>query len=231
MSNGFEALAPYAADIKQKARDKAAQDEKEQKARQKIASETEQFLRTMRKTGVKSASSLRLSSSLDEKDIDFSKAMKMAGVEPLGEDKRVRHAKKTAAPVPSQTIADNRQVLEDSLSDELDSVEFLESEDGLAFRRPGVGPDVPRDLRRGRWSVVGQIDLRETLARSESVRVHIPVGVIAVKAVGESSFAVSAYCKPRGGRVCRRGRKSAHRSQQKRSNNCSFSYSHLLVHY
>ncbi|HBZ58984.1 MAG TPA: DNA mismatch repair protein MutS [Sutterella sp.] len=113
----------------------------------------------MRKTGVKSASSLRLSSSLDEKDIDFSKAMKMAGVEPLGEDKRVRHAKKTAAPVPSQTIADNRQVLEDSLSDELDSVEFLESEDGLAFRRPGVGPDVPRDLRRGRWSVVGQIDL------------------------------------------------------------------------
>jgi DNA-nicking Smr family endonuclease len=71
----------------------------------------------------------------------------------------VRHAKKPAAPVPSQTIADNRQVLEDSLSDELDSVEFLESEDGLAFRRPGVGPDVPRDLRRGRWSVVGQIDL------------------------------------------------------------------------
>jgi hypothetical protein len=135
MSNGFEALAPYAADIKQKARDKAAQDEKEQKARQKIASETEQFLRTMRKTGVKSASSLRLSSSLDEKDIDFSKAMKMAGVEPLGEDKRVRHAKKTAAPVPSQTIADNRQVLEDSLSDELDSVEFLESEDGLAVGR------------------------------------------------------------------------------------------------
>ena len=159
MSNGFEALAPYAADIKQKARDKAAQDEKEHKARQKIASETEQFLRTMRKTGVKSASSLRLSSSLDEKDIDFAKAMKMAGVEPLDAQKRVQHPRKSAAPIPSQTIADNRQVLEDSLSDELDSVEFLESEDGLAFRRPGVGPDVPRDLRRGRWSVVGQLDL------------------------------------------------------------------------
>ena len=38
-------------------------------------------------------------------------------------------------------------------------MEFLESEDGLSFRRPEVGPDVPRDLRRGRWVVMGQLDL------------------------------------------------------------------------
>ena len=45
------------------------------------------------------------------------------------------------------------------MSDDLDSIEFLESEDGKSFRRPGIGPDVPRDLRRGRWSVRAQIDL------------------------------------------------------------------------
>ena len=84
--------------------------------------------------------------------------MSKAGVKPLGDDTRAQH-RKVRRPIPVQTIADNKRVLEESMSDDLDSIEFLESEDGKSFRRPGIGPDVPRDLRRGRWSVRAQIDL------------------------------------------------------------------------
>ncbi len=84
--------------------------------------------------------------------------MREAGVTPLGVPTRAHH-KKTVTTEPLQTIADNKAVLTESLSDEADSTEFLESEDGLSFRRPEVGPDVPRDLRRGRWVVMGQLDL------------------------------------------------------------------------
>ena len=85
-------------------------------------------------------------------------AMKKAGVTAIGAQTRVQHKKKVA-PEPLQTQADNRAVLEESLSDDFDSIEFLECEDGKSFRRPEVGPDVPRDLRRGRWIVVGHLDL------------------------------------------------------------------------
>lgn len=155
---GFEALRPLAAELKQKARERQEQEDREQKVQARIARDTQVFLETMKRTGVKAASGVKIARRVEEKDIDFASAMKKAGVEPLGAAPRVHHSK-GVAPEPRQTIADNESVLEESLSDELDSIEFLESDDGKSFRRPEVGPDVPRDLRRGRWSIVGQIDL------------------------------------------------------------------------
>jgi DNA-nicking Smr family endonuclease len=50
-------------------------------------------------------------------------------------------------------------VLRESISDEMDIESLLETDAALAFRRPGVGPDVVTKLRRGQWSIQAQIDL------------------------------------------------------------------------
>ena len=63
------------------------------------------------------------------------------------------------APVPQSRQQDEQQVLKESLSDEFDVETLLETDDTLAFRRPELGPDVLRKLRRGVWALQGQIDL------------------------------------------------------------------------
>jgi DNA-nicking Smr family endonuclease len=62
-------------------------------------------------------------------------------------------------PLPRQRQADEAQALAASLSDELDVATLLDTDDGLSFRRPGIGPDVLARLRRGQWSIQRQIDL------------------------------------------------------------------------
>lgn len=62
-------------------------------------------------------------------------------------------------PEPRQRQADERAALAEALSDEVDVESLLLTDDGLSFRRPGVGPDVVTRLRRGHWSIQGQIDL------------------------------------------------------------------------
>ena len=158
MGNSFASLKGLAADLRVKAREKEEQEIKQAQVQAKIARDTKDFLDTMRRTGVKAAAGVKLAKHTQDDDIDFAQAMRKAGVEPLNQAPRVQHKRKVA-PIPRQTMADKQSVLRESLSDEHDSIEFLESEDGLAFRRPGIGPDVPRDLRRGRWTIVGQIDL------------------------------------------------------------------------
>ena len=46
-----------------------------------------------------------------------------------------------------------------SLSDEFDISTLLDVDDQLSFRRSGIGTDVTRKLRRGDWSIQGQVDL------------------------------------------------------------------------
>ncbi len=41
----------------------------------------------------------------------------------------------------------------------MDVESLLLTDDGLSFRRPGVGPDVVTRLRRGHWALQGEIDL------------------------------------------------------------------------
>ena len=62
-------------------------------------------------------------------------------------------------PVPLQKILDDEQVLIEALSDEWDVERYLETDEGLSFRRNGIGQDALRKLRRGLWVVQSQIDL------------------------------------------------------------------------
>jgi len=62
-------------------------------------------------------------------------------------------------PLPRQREADEQAALLEALSDEVDVESLLLTDDGLSFRREGVGPDVVTRLRRGHWSIQGQLDL------------------------------------------------------------------------
>ena len=74
------------------------------------------------------------------------------------------------APVPRQRELDEAAALREAWSDEVDVESLLLTDDGLSFRRPDVSPDVATKLRRGHWSIQGQIDLhglRREEARDE----------------------------------------------------------------
>ncbi len=62
-------------------------------------------------------------------------------------------------PIPRQRELDEQAALREAMSDAVDIETLLLTDDGLAFRRPGVGADVVTKLRRGQWSLQGQLDL------------------------------------------------------------------------
>jgi DNA-nicking Smr family endonuclease len=68
-------------------------------------------------------------------------------------------ARERPTPHPRQRELDERQAMREALSDEVDIESLLLTDDGLSFRRPGIGPDVPARLRRGQWALQGEIDL------------------------------------------------------------------------
>ncbi|GIX23260.1 MULTISPECIES: Smr/MutS family protein [Caldimonas] len=63
------------------------------------------------------------------------------------------------APRPRQRVLDEQSVLREAISDEFDVETLLDTDETLSFRRPGVGLDVVRRLRRGDWVIQAQIDL------------------------------------------------------------------------
>ena len=80
-------------------------------------------------------------------------------VAPLRAHGRVQHPPEPVAPIPAQRQLDDQRVLHEAISDEFDASTLLEVDDALSYRRPGVGIDVARKLRRGHWSIQGEIDL------------------------------------------------------------------------
>jgi DNA-nicking Smr family endonuclease len=62
-------------------------------------------------------------------------------------------------PEPQQRALDEQSVLREAISDEFDVETLLDTDEALSFRRPGVGPEVVRRLRRGDWVIQAQIDL------------------------------------------------------------------------
>lgn len=80
-------------------------------------------------------------------------------VQPIRRHGRVQLAPDQPAPLPVQQQLDERRVLQEAISDEFDAATLLDIDDALSFRRPGVGTDVTRKLRKGEWSIQGEIDL------------------------------------------------------------------------
>ena len=64
-----------------------------------------------------------------------------------------------AAPVAVQHQLDEMAVMREALSDEFDAETLLDTDDALSYRRTGIGTDVTRKLRKGGWSIQGQVDL------------------------------------------------------------------------
>ncbi len=62
-------------------------------------------------------------------------------------------------PLPLQRQKDEQAALQEAMSDEVDIESLLLTDDGLSFHREGVGPDVVLRLRRGHWSLQGELDL------------------------------------------------------------------------
>ena len=84
----------------------------------------------------------------------------VGSVQPLADTGR-RHTEPAhkPPPVPAHRQADEQAVLEESLSDEFDVESLLETDESLSWRRPELGLDVVRKLRRGVWALQGELDL------------------------------------------------------------------------
>jgi DNA-nicking Smr family endonuclease len=86
-------------------------------------------------------------------------AQSVGNVKPLPEVHRVVITAPRPAPRPLQQDLDDQAALLESMSDEFDVSTLLDVDDQLSFRRPGIGTDVTRKLRKGEWSLQGQLDL------------------------------------------------------------------------
>jgi DNA-nicking Smr family endonuclease len=78
---------------------------------------------------------------------------------PLKHQDSFRLTPEPPPPLAVQAQLDELAVMREALSDEFDVDTLLDTDDALSFRRPGMGPDVLRKLRRGGWRIQGQLDL------------------------------------------------------------------------
>ena len=80
-------------------------------------------------------------------------------VQPVPDKRRVLLKKEPPTPQPMQYQRDEKAVLMEAISDQFDVGTLLDTDDNLSFRRPGIGTDVTRKLRRGDWTIQRQLDL------------------------------------------------------------------------
>jgi DNA-nicking Smr family endonuclease len=108
------------------------------------------------------AAQLATEKALERRKVESEKnlfILAAGAVKPLP-DRRIAVLKK--APPPPKVMQyqqDEKAVLIEAISDEFDVGTLLDVDDLLSFRRPGIGPDVTRKLRRGDWSIQRQLDL------------------------------------------------------------------------
>jgi DNA-nicking Smr family endonuclease len=88
-------------------------------------------------------------------------------VQSLRDKGRAEVPRQRPDPHPHQRERDEREAMREALSDEVDIESLLLTDDGLSFRRPGIGADVPVRLRRGQWALQGELDLHG-LTREEA---------------------------------------------------------------
>ena len=92
-------------------------------------------------------------------------------VAPLPANNKAHLPNPPREPVAAQLKKDEAQVIQDSLSDEFDVSTLLDTDDALSFRRPSVGPEVTRKLRKGDWTIQHEIDLHGL--RSDEARLAL----------------------------------------------------------
>ncbi|MEN7530884.1 MULTISPECIES: Smr/MutS family protein [unclassified Cupriavidus] len=80
-------------------------------------------------------------------------------VSTLRDRNHVPTPRKAPAPIPVQSQLNDKAVLEASLSDEFDVENLLDIDETMSFRRPGIGEDVIKKLRRGEWVPQDKVDL------------------------------------------------------------------------
>lgn len=80
-------------------------------------------------------------------------------VVPVRSSGRIIPEKRPRPALPLQRLRDEYAALAASLTDDIDLERMLETDDALSFRRESIGPDVPRKLRRGHWTIRAQLDL------------------------------------------------------------------------
>ena len=86
-------------------------------------------------------------------------ALSVGPVLPLRAAARTPIDRPRPGPLPRQRERDDAQVLREAISDEFDVETLLETDDALSYRRPDIGPDVVRKLRRGVRVIQAHIDL------------------------------------------------------------------------
>ena len=80
-------------------------------------------------------------------------------VTPLPPLNRAHAPKSPPRPIPAQRLRDDREVLNESLSDQDAWEAGLEAGDELNFLRPGLASTTLRKLRRGYWLIQRELDL------------------------------------------------------------------------
>ena len=99
-------------------------------------------------------------------------AHSVGAVQPLADKGHAALERTPPSPQPLQRDRDERAALRESISDEIDIETLLDTDEALSWRRPEIGPDVVRKLRRGHWTLQGQLDLhglRRDAAREQLV--------------------------------------------------------------
>ena len=80
-------------------------------------------------------------------------------VNPLPDKRKALLKTEKPSTLPRQQQLDDQAVLIEAISDGFDVSSLLEADEHMSFRRPGIGTDVTRKLRRGDWSIQRQLDL------------------------------------------------------------------------
>lgn len=101
---------------------------------------------------------------------------------PLAFD-RIHHEPPPPPAIPRQRADDERAALGESLSDNNSLALALEGGDEAAWLKPGMAPNVLRDLRRGRWVVQASLDLHGM--QRDAARHHVASFLAECMAHGE----------------------------------------------
>lgn len=86
-------------------------------------------------------------------------ALSVGPVVPLRRSSARAATRIAPSPLPRQRERDEAAVMHEAISDEFDVESLLETDESLSFRRPEIGPEVVRKLRRGVWAIQAQLDL------------------------------------------------------------------------